>query len=191
MKLFGVYFAGTVLATLVAAASVFLDLVPTELDSSILSKTVFSSNMRMVLAVGVEGTGHKYVLEIHDHMFDTNDQLVQFPSNDLINVGIYRVLHSMGHDVHFYSDIIDTARRQMRKMAKRAEHIPFPGTIAVIHGKYSHPMGSGPSKLMHYLDLQMLAKVAEEEGVDFRILYLRRSVKGIIIADTVHRQLQK
>ena len=191
MKLFVVGFAGAVLASFVAAISVSLDLSSTENDSSTLTKTVFSSTMRMALAVGVEGTGHKFVLQVHDHMFDTNGQLARIPRDETINVGIYHVRHMMGRDVRYYSDVLGRAKKQMRGMAESGAQLPFPGTIVIMHGKYSYPMGTGSDKVMKYIDLPLLAKVAEEEGVDFRILYLRRSVKDILIADTVHRQLQK
>lgn len=63
--------------------------------------------------------------------------------------------------------------------------------MIVIRGKYSYPHGSGQKKLMKYIDLRLLAEVAEKEGVDFRVLYLRRSVKDILVADTVHRHFQE
>lgn len=46
-------------------------------------------------------------------------------------------------------------------------------------------------KVFKYLDLRMLAEAAEAEGVDFRVLYLRRPARDIVLADTVHRKFQK
>ncbi|CAN0408704.1 unnamed protein product [Laminaria digitata] len=54
----------------------------------------------------------------------------------------------------------------------------------------SYPSGLGPDKALRYLDLRMLAEVAEEEGVDLRVLYLRRSAKDLLIANTIHRKFQ-
>lgn len=47
------------------------------------------------------------------------------------------------------------------------------------------------SKVFGYLDLALLAEVAEAEGVDFRVLYLRRRAQDIVLADTVHRDFHK
>lgn len=191
MKPIGVAFFGTVLAICVALTPVSLQASSTASETPPLAKTIFSANMRMVLAVGVEGTGHDFVLQVHDHMFDTNDQLLPISGKYAISAGPYHIFNSMGTDVHHYSVALDNARRQMRNLAKRATEIPYPGTIALLHGRYSYPDGWGPKKVMKYLDLRMLAEVAEEEGVDFRILYLRRSVNDMIIANTIHRNFQK
>lgn len=42
-----------------------------------------------------------------------------------------------------------------------------------------------------YFDLRLMAEVAEAEGVDFRVVYLRRPVKDVILANTVHRRFQE
>jgi len=46
-------------------------------------------------------------------------------------------------------------------------------------------------KVFKYMDLRLLAEVAEAAGVDFRVLYLRRKARDIILANTVHRHFQK
>ncbi|CAN0455879.1 unnamed protein product [Laminaria digitata] len=61
----------------------------------------------------------------------------------------------------------------------------------LIHGKYSYPDGWGLNKVMKYLDLRLLAEAAEAEGVDFRILYLQRPAKDILVANTIHRNFQE
>jgi len=45
--------------------------------------------------------------------------------------------------------------------------------------------------VFQYMDLRLLAQTAEAEGVDFRVLYLRRPARDIILANTVHRDFQK
>ena len=191
MKKFSVAFVGTVLAHCLAVAPVSPEISVTESETYSLAKTVFSPHMRMVLAVGVEGTGHELVLQVHDHMVNVNEQLLALPGEFHISAGPYHIYNSMGTDVHHYSVALDIAKRQMRYMATNAAELPFPGTIALMHGRYSYPDGWGPKKVMKYLDLRMLAEVAEEEGVDFRVLYLRRSVHDMINANTVHRNFQK
>lgn len=52
----------------------------------------------------------------------------------------------------------------------------------------SFPTGNGPDKVIHYVDLRLIAELAEEEGIDFRVVYLQRPAKDMLIANTVHRQ---
>ena len=191
MRLLRVSFAGALLSTCSAVTPVFSDVSSKGNETPPLAKSVYSTQMRMVLAVGVEGTGHDLILQVNDHMLNANDQLLALPGEFHINAGPYHIYNSMGTDVHHYSVALDNARRQMRNLAKRAAELPYPGTMALMRGRYSYPDGWGPKKVMKYLDLRMLAEVAEEEGVDFRVLYLRRSVHDMLIANTVHRNFQK
>ncbi|CAN0167541.1 unnamed protein product [Hapterophycus canaliculatus] len=41
------------------------------------------------------------------------------------------------------------------------------------------------------MDLRLLAEAAEAEGIDFRVLYLRRSARDFIVANSVHRLFQE
>lgn len=51
----------------------------------------------------------------------------------------------------------------------------------------SYPMNSGGRKVLQYPDVRMVAEAAEAEGIDFRIIYLQRPAKDMLIADTNHR----
>lgn len=51
----------------------------------------------------------------------------------------------------------------------------------------SFPAGHGPNKVITYPDVRLLAEVAEEEGIDLRVVYLQRSARDMLISDTVHR----
>ena len=185
---------GVVVAALVAAvqsASPGFDISDTANASSPLKKTVVSSKLRLVLAVGVEGTGHDYVLKVNDNLFKNNKYLPLIATGDRINVGKYHIRQALGRTSQHFSDIINGGRADMRMLAKRAAEIPHPGTVLVVHGKYSYPDAHGPDKTLKYLDLRLLAEAAEEEGVDFRVLYLRRPAKDIMLANTVHRRFQE
>ena len=95
----------------------------------------------------------------------------------------------MGHSAQHYSTAHTRAREDMSNLAQYGAELNFPGTLVSMHGKgskYSYPRGRGPNKALRYFDLRMLAEVAEAEGVDLRVLYLRRPVKDILIANTVH-----
>lgn len=51
----------------------------------------------------------------------------------------------------------------------------------------SYPNFDGQDKTLQYVDFQVLAEEAEKAGVDLRIIYLSRSARDILVADTVHR----
>lgn len=163
------------------------DTVP-EAPRSVLPKTIFSSSLRLSLAVGVEGTGHKYLLAVNRDLYEKNGNLTR-----LADIGMtkYHVRSAMGGKAQHYNTSREQAGVEMRDLAMRGADLPFPGAVMYIRGKYSYPDGRGPSKVMMYIDLRLLAEVAEAEGVDFRVLYLRRPVKDLIVADTVHRQFQE
>ncbi|CAN0377864.1 unnamed protein product, partial [Scytosiphon promiscuus] len=137
-------------------------------------KTAVSSKIRLVLAVGIEGTGHDYVLKVDDNLFRKNNHLVRLAGDATVRVGRYHIKRSMGKSAQHYYETIDWGRENMRRLAEREAEIPSPGTVMIVHGKYSYPDGHGPDKAMKYVDLRLLAEAAEAEGVDFRVLYLRR-----------------
>lgn len=187
-------FAGALMALhkSVAAASVDVKVAPRQ--TPLVPKNVISSNMRLIVAVGLEGSGHHVVATALDHLFETNANLLQISNKDDDVVDdFYTVNYSMGGNAQYYGTQGCSAREKMRALAKRDATIPFPGTVAYPRGKHrfhSYPSAAGPNKAMGYLDLRLLAEVAEEEGVDLRVLYLRRSAKDLIIANTVHRRFQ-
>lgn len=185
-------FAAMMGATFAAVSSASPDVLGsvTEHDPTVLPKTIFSSKLRVVLAVGLEGTGHNYFLQVDDDLFANNPDLVRLTGHDALNMGIYHIQYSMADNVQRYVTTIDMARAQMRKLVQRSADLPAPGTVLYLHGKFSYPDGMGLNKALMYLDLRMLAEMAEEEGVDFRVVYLRRPAKDILVANTVHRGFQ-
>lgn len=159
--------------------------------SRVVSKTIVSSRMRFVFTVGLEGTGHHYIGQVEDHLFQTNEDLVRISRRDNVNRDLYTMEHTMGGSAQHYGTNLNAARENMRKLARRGADLQGPGTVVFMPGKNSYPNGPGPRKALKYMDLRMLAEVAEEEGVDLRVLYLRRPVEGTLLANTIHRQFQK
>ena len=184
----------TAMGMCVAATPVLLNAKLDPSSAMVVPKTVISSNMRFVFPVGLEGTGHHYFVAVERHLFRTNQNLVEIPDRANIDGELYTINYSMGHSAQHYSTAHARARADMRILAQYGTAINFPGTLVSMHGKrskFSYPRGIGPNKALMYFDLRMLAEVAEAEGVDLRVLYLRRPVKGILIANTVHRHFQK
>lgn len=188
-------YAAMSIATFPEASSGSPEIAPSISDnptsSAVLQKTVFSSKLRLVLAVGIEGTGHNYFCEVDSHLFDNNPDLPQLPSKDNLNAGRFHIRASMGSTAEYYSTAIHDAKAAMRTLAQDGADLPSPGTVMIIHGLYSYPDGMGVHKALMYLDLRLLAEVAEAEGVDFRVVYLQRPAKDILVANTIHRGFQK
>ena len=187
-------FAGTLMALCMAGEAVSFRATDKPSDMFVVPKTVVSTTMRLILEVGLEGSGHHAFGQVLDHMFETNPNLVQISNVHDDFVGdYYTINYSMGQTAQYYSTILSLGRDKMRSLAQQAGALPSPGTVAYTqteHRFHSYPSGIGPNKALNYLDLRLLAEVAEEEGVDLRVLYLRRSAKQMIIADTVHRGFQ-
>lgn len=190
MRLLNTIIAWAAMAAFVAATPVSLEVTPEENYTPILAKTVFSSKLRLVYVVGIEGTGHHYVNQVYKHMLGHNKRLVRVPPEDF-SAEFYQLPYSMGQGVPRYSEALVSARDDMRKLAQRGDEMDHPGTILWFPGRYSYPYAFGPNKGLNYIDLRILAEVAEEEGVDFRVLYMQRSATDLLLSVTVHRKFQK
>lgn len=187
-------FAGVAMAIHVCVAAATLSLSP-DLEprdaTGVVPKTVTSSTMRFMFTVGLEGSGHHYVLRVQQHLFDTHQQLERISHDDVVKFAPYFIIVSMAGNVQEYRSGLRSARETMHNLAQRGEKLETPGTLTFMDMLPSYPKGRGPDKALKYLDLRMLAEVAEEEGVDLRVLYLRRSAKDLLIANTIHRKFQK
>ena len=191
MKLVYSTFVATATALCLAAAPVFVDSMLEPTATLVIRKTVFSSKFRFFFAAGLEGTGHHYIIEVEEDLFRTSNHLVQIPYRSDVEGKHYTIQNTMGGSARGYSTAISSARHNMRLLARVGEALQYPGTLRSMHGRQrlnSYPMGTGPNKALKYFDLRMLAEVAEAEGVDLRVLYLRRPVKQLVIANTVHRR---
>lgn len=78
----------------------------------------------------------------------------------------------------------------MQRLAALAEDINRPVSIATPSVTPSYPFGKGSTKPLKYVDPRMLAELAEGEGVDLRIIYLKRSAHDLLVENTIHRQFQ-
>eukprot|EP00903_Cladosiphon_okamuranus_P007626 g7395.t1 len=158
-------------------------------SSERVTKTIVSNQLRLVFAMGLEGTGHHYSFSVEDLMFRTNPDLPRLQDARL-NSDLFYTGHIMDESPSKFSRAQASAKEQMKELAKRAEGVPYPGTFQIQRGGLSYPNDNGPYKVFGYIDMRLMAEAAEAEGVDFRVLYLRRSAKDLIIANTVHRNFQ-
>lgn len=165
-------------------------------------KTHFSSRVRLVFVVGVEGAGHHYIVRALEHMYAERKDLMHLVECRM--AAPYSVFDSMTESPSYYAKALELARRDMRRLAQLDQTTVRPGGLATLQatngtntedcdnvGILSYPNNAGPNKVFKYTDLGMLAKVAEAEGVDLRVVYLKRAAKDIIVADTRHHHFQK
>ncbi|CAM9871547.1 unnamed protein product [Scytosiphon promiscuus] len=146
-----------------------------------LSKTVFSDKMRVIFLVGLEGVGHHYLRLALSEASQKLPNLIQEAS-------ACNCSWQSGTISQYIADL-DLARQQMQSFAQVKEGLQE-GQAKLVHFVHcvSYPYSGGVHKVFQYTDLRMLADLAEEGGVDFRVVYLRRSAGDMVVADTVHRQ---
>ncbi|CAM9512875.1 unnamed protein product [Ectocarpus sp. 13 AM-2016] len=157
---------------------------------AVVNKAVVSSNMRLVFQLGLEGAGHHYIIGAFQGMFKAHPDLVQFDGK-LPEFQKFFIPTTMRRSSTAFTVSWQQGRDQMRDLSHFAETLPAPGTVQLVTGGISYPSGSGPQKVQQYMDLRLLAEAAEAGGVDLRVLYLKRSAKELLLADTVHRGFQK
>lgn len=155
------------------------------------SKSVTSDKFRLVFLAGLEGSGHHYIMSADSAMLTENPHLPRISRPFYLTSQPYYVPSFMAGNASVYAEVEDQARKQMRRLATAAAGLPWPGSVYILHNSWSYPTFSGRDKVMQYIDLQRMAEMAEANGVDMRVIYLRRSAKDLLLANTVHRHFQK
>lgn len=155
----------------------------------VVAKTVFSTKIRLLLVLGVEGTGHHYIIGANEDIFEAHADLPViekgFPSKDP-----YYIPYNMKISADGFDNARKNARRDMRDLARRAGRISSPGTFQLLDA-HSIPTGHGPQKVMQYVDPRLIAEAAEAEGVDLRVLYMKRPARELLLANTAHRDFEE
>lgn len=170
-------------------------------DDGLIAKTVVSDKLRVIFIVGLEGTGHHFAFKAFRSVFEDHD--IEQLGGCGLSPSIYLPI-TMGHTATRYSQAQNRLRMEMRRIAELERDLQPPGTFITVQktnqlqdeecgslGAMSYPNNHGPDKALANPDLQQLAQMAEEEGVDFRILYLQRSAKALFLSNTSHRGFHK
>lgn len=158
--------------------------------SARVNKTVVSDSFRLVFIAGLEGTGHHYIKAADDAMVVSNPGLPRVRRAHQLSGVPYYLPTSMSSTTKHFEESEDQAREEMEGLAEYVSGWPRPGLAYIMHSSKSYPANMGAQKVVQYMDLPMLTEVAEAAGIDLRVLYLRRSAKGMVIANTVHRDFQ-
>lgn len=143
-----------------------------------------------MFVAGLEGTGHHYIVGTNASLFG-DDRNLPRRGRHRIKKDKYYAPEMMGGAAENFTRTSDEAIADMRRLADWAASLSWPGTLEFISISCSYPLNAGPLKVMQYLDMRRMAETAEGEGVDFRVLYLRRPAKDMVIANTVHRKIHR
>lgn len=166
--------------------------------NGVIQKTVVSSQFRLIFAVGLEGTGHHYFVPALERVLRDNEDLTYINACKVLPPNY--VSDVLASSPSVYADALQEAISAMRNVAAEAEQLQAPGTFAVAQQSifkegcalmFSYPCDNGEDKVFQYLDVVTLAQAAEAAGVDFRVVYLQRSARGILLSDGSHRHFQK
>ncbi|CAM9131216.1 unnamed protein product [Scytosiphon promiscuus] len=167
-----------------------VDFVP-HVVSGVLQKTVFSSEMRMVFLVGLEGTGHHFMTNVLVNMCKFDE--VSCTDAWSLAVALYSKLGTP-ETPSDYATGLERLRNESGKIALQSDVSPN-GAITLVTfwqrrrgiGMMSFPNFTGSDKPLQYVDLRILAAEAERAGIDVRLIYMTRSARNILLSDTQHR----
>ena len=170
------FFTGTALSRLPTATA---DPHPVLL-SKVVPKTLFSDKVRFMFLAGLEGTGHHYVLAAGEAVAKKTH----------LNKKPFYLPSAMGGSASDFAENERLGRLEMKELAREAAGLANPAIYFPSH-PWSFPANPGPAKVLQYDDLRRMTEAADLEGLDVRVVYLKRSAQDIIIADTVHRHFQE
>lgn len=161
-----------------------------EIVDGVLQKRAFSSKLRLVFLVGLEGTGHHYIADVLEQTCKT--AMVPCPKVCGLAKALYPGLGNP-NSRQSYREAKKTLREEMQALARAATHLPEGkatlasfGTCRFQAGMMSYPNFNGVMKTLQYVDFRLLAEEAERAGIDLRLIYLSRSARGVLISDTKH-----
>lgn len=161
-----------------------------EIVDGVLHKRAFSSKMRLVFLVGLEGTGHHYMADVLDKMCKSAN--VPCPKVCSLAKVLYPGLGNPASR-QSYQEARGKLKEEFQALALTASRLPEgKATVASFGpcrfqvGMMSYPNFNGVLKTLQYVDFRLLAEEAERAGIDLRFVYLSRSAKDVLISDTNH-----
>lgn len=189
-KLGALAFLRTALSGLPATADQWIatDSVGPTGSHGVVAKTVVSDDFRFCMLAGLEGSGHHYILNAARTVLHVHQELPRVGRH--MDTDPFYLPIAMGGKVSNYAEADLQGKREMQLLAEEVARFTYP-TIHFTELPMSFPRYSGPDKALQYIDLKRIAQDAESAGIDLRVVYLKRSVHGMIVANTVHRDFQE
>lgn len=162
------------------------------LSDTVIRKSMYSNSTRFVFVAGIEGTGHHLLAVLFKECYDlglciedTRLESPIIPAKKNFSGGIFFVngkedLSTVERSRENFVNRLRAARND------HPERLIILNTLGIVMSSY--PNFGGPDKVFKRPDLPVLAHLAEEAGVDLRVLVLTRSPKDILVSTTVHRK---
>ena len=158
-------------------------------------KVTVSSQVRFVFVAGLEGTGHHAMTDLTKRCGATC----------VADGGISRNLYTNGDHpkgafvfgdqtaaqiVAHRNATVAAFRQQAAALGSGPPRLVFLNCKRRTTGQVmmSYPTLGGPDKVLHRPDVRVLAELAEEAGVDLRVVVLQRNALDILMSTTIHRK---
>jgi hypothetical protein len=166
-----------------------------------LPKKAFSDQLRMLLVVGLEGTGHHAMKSIFSECLDSADAAKLESSSakcavdDRLNsllmhtyAGKPKVGLFFAEDAARGGELSLAVQASLRNISKHAENVLAGNNRLYIlgleftsgGGMLSYPNFGGASKALNHPDAFLLAALAENAGLDLRVFVLSRNTADVL-----------
>lgn len=172
-------------------------------SNSFLQKTVFSKNQRLVFFAGIEGTGHHMWYSaftfLKEQMGIVDDDCILSDAIFSIDSVPSLTTATTVQDYHASEELVTSRLSLLAKNAEKINAAPIlainptcarwmtdNGPVTRI-GMMSYPNFGGPDKPLQYVDIFMLAQLAEQAELDFRVVYMQRNALDVMVSTTVKR----
>lgn len=161
--------------------------------SGVLQKTVVSSTVRMVFVVGLEGTGHHFMNAVLKKMCTLEN--FSCPNMAHLAKALYFEMGTPKTPSDYRAGL-EGLRSAAKALALHSSGLEE-GRISLLipggdwGGEMSFPTLGGNDKPLQYVDFRILAEEAERAGIDFRMIYLVRSARNLLLSDTQNRHFGK
>jgi len=163
-------------------------------SGSVVAKTHVSSKVRFVFFAGLEGSGHHGIRAAYvaSGAICASGEAVtrELHAGGVRPRGAFVYGSQRGEDVRAHrAAAIDTFRRLDAEPRSRSARLVFlnAGDKSSRSGEMSYPNFGGGDKALHTPDVAVLVRLAEDAGVDLRVVVFTRGAEDILRSTTVHR----
>lgn len=166
----------------------------TTLKDHYLKKTVFSDRTRLLVVAGLEGTGHHAISAMFQVCSRKQPPLCEIEKSVSIKAMTYYVGQKLTRGLFGAGDTIISLQNAIAMKAsleaavnRSGDHLYFVGLGG--HkgsGMFSYPNYNGRFKSLDHPDIYQLGLLAEQAGMDYRVLVLQRN--GLDILKSVDRR---
>jgi len=159
-----------------------------------LKKTIFSDSIRLLVVAGLEGTGHHAISAMFNICARKKPALCEVEKGISTKTMQFNPSQKL---VHGLFGAVDTAKSLRMAVAvknnlvavanRTGDHLYFLGLGGRKgSGMYSYPNYNGKFKSLDHPDIYQLGLLAEQAGVDYRVLVLQRN--GMDVLKSVDRR---